>query len=334
MAAEFRPPSAGQTQSPPPGAADTPMQEPMSEPLAATGAEAGGVLAARGRGVDVQDWELLFTAVKQRLQSLDGAERLPGQAPDACVSDCVDALDQLQLTLRHELERRGRLEQDAEQALGDLQQVRQELDHAHQAARQARVLARRDSLTGLPNRRCFRERLELSLTQLPRALPAATQAGEEAGQETGLAVLFLDLDGFKAINDVLGHAAGDELLKIVALRQARALRSGDLVARWGGDEFACLRTEGLGREALERLARKLFDAVSAPVQLQGRLVQMRPSIGIACWPADGRSAEALLLQADRAMYQAKRLQCGSVFAADLCDSAPSEEGGGGMLGEL
>jgi diguanylate cyclase (GGDEF)-like protein len=326
MAADFRPARAGQTQPQLPGVAEAPRSEPQVAPEV----EAGAALAARGRGgVAVQDWELLFTAVKQRLQSLDAAERLPGQAPDACVSDCVEALDQLQLTLRHELERRALLEQDAQQALGDLQQVRQELDHAHQAARQAQVLARRDSLTGLPNRRYFRERLALSLTQLDRALPSSSQPGKE----TGLAVLFLDLDGFKAINDVLGHAAGDELLKIVALRQARALRSGDLVARWGGDEFACLRTEGLGREALERLARKLFDAVSAPVQLQGQLVQMRPSIGIACWPADGRSAEALLLQADRAMYQAKRMQCGSVFAADLCDSAPSEEGGGGMLGK-
>ncbi|WP_428506690.1 diguanylate cyclase domain-containing protein [Roseateles sp.] len=324
MAANLRPARLGLPQTPPPAAA-----APVSELPAHALLKAGAVLAARGRdGVAVQDWELLFTAVKHRLQSLDGADRPPGQAPDACVADCVEALDQLQQTLRHELERRGRLEQDAEQALGDLQQVRQELDHAHQAARQAQVLARRDSLTGLPNRRCFRERLSLTLRQLDRALPAATQTCKE----TGLAVLFLDLDGFKAINDVLGHAAGDELLKIVALRQARALRSGDLVARWGGDEFACLRTEGLGREALERLARKLFDAVSAPVQLQGQLVQMRPSIGIACWPADGRSAEALLLQADRAMYQAKRLQCGSVFAADLCDSAPSEDGGGGMLG--
>ena len=326
MAADFRPARAGQTQPQAAGAAEAPRSEPQVAPEV----EAGAALAARGRGgVAVQDWELLFTAVKQRLQSLDGAERPAGRAPDACVADCVEALDQLQLTLRHELERRGRLEQDAQQALGDLQQVRRELDHAHQAARQAQVLARRDSLTGLPNRRCFRERLALTLTQLDRALPAIA----EAGNETGLAVLFLDLDGFKAINDVLGHAAGDELLKIVALRQARALRSGDLVARWGGDEFACLRTEGLGRQALELLARKLFDAVSAPVQLQGQRVQMRPSIGIACWPADGRSAAALLLQADRAMYQAKRLQCGSVFAADLCDSAPSEDGGGGMLGK-
>ena len=294
----------------------------------------------RGRsGVAVQDWELLFTAVKQRLQGLEGLAGLdsganpPALFKEACVADCVAALDQLQLTLRHELHRRSQLEQDAQQAHGALQQVRQELDHAHQAARQAQVLARRDSLTGLPNRRCFRERLALALQQLDSALPGAEEAEAGAVAPPGLAVLFLDLDGFKAINDVLGHAAGDELLKIVALRQARALRVGDLVARWGGDEFACLRTEGLDRGALERLALKLYEAVSAPVQLQGQRVQMRPSIGIACWPADGRSADALLLQADRAMYQAKRLQCGSVFATDLCDSAPSEEGDGGMLGK-
>jgi diguanylate cyclase (GGDEF)-like protein len=126
-------------------------------------------------------------------------------------------------------------------------------------------------------------------------------------------VLYLDLDGFKPINDLHGHDAGDELLRIVAARLARSIRAEDMVCRLGGDEFACLLSDPLNRERLGHLACKLFDAVSAPLQLGPLKLTVRPSIGIAVCPTDGATTDALLKCADAAMYRAKRHQSGYAF---------------------
>jgi diguanylate cyclase (GGDEF)-like protein len=106
--------------------------------------------------------------------------------------------------------------------------------------------------------------------------------------------LYLDLDGFKLINDLHGHDAGDELLRIVGARLARVVRSGDMVNRLSGDEFACLLVDMPDREPLRRLACKLFESVSAPLKIGRLKVSMRPSIGIATCPRDGTSADPLL----------------------------------------
>jgi diguanylate cyclase (GGDEF)-like protein/PAS domain S-box-containing protein len=151
-----------------------------------------------------------------------------------------------------------------------------------------------DALTGLPNRTLFHDRLTQVLARARR-------------QGDYLAVLFLDLDQFKVVNDSLGHAAGDRLLIEIAGRLQRAIRESDTVARFGGDEFTFLLL-GVDRgEDAARAARKILDAVSRPLEIDGHLLYVTTSIGISLYPADGEEAEALLSAADIAMYRAKEL---------------------------
>ncbi len=266
--------------------------------------------------IAIEDWDILMGAVKERLRVSVG-ERLAAipetplqDAADqvrASVLECVEALDQLQTTQRLELSRRQRLELDLFDARTALAQARIELAGTQMQERRAHHLARHDNLTLLPNRSFFGERLNQALT-----------ATEHPRQP--LAVLYLDLDGFKPVNDTYGHATGDELLRIVAARLTQTLRAEDMVSRLGGDEFACLLKDLPSEEQLRRLACKLFDAVSAPVQIGPLTLTVRPSIGIAMCPADGATAETLLKNADAAMYRAKRQQTGHAFFAECADA--------------
>lgn len=157
---------------------------------------------------------------------------------------------------------------------------------AHQASH--------DSLTGLPNRAFFEGRLSRSVRNAAR-------------QQDHLAVLFLDSDHFKQINDTLGHAVGDEVLISVAERVRAQLREQDLVARLGGDEFAVLLTPLHTRKDAEHIAEKIVASMELPVQLDsGRSVSTSLSVGIAYYPDDGADPASLLNAADAAMYQAKR----------------------------
>jgi diguanylate cyclase (GGDEF)-like protein/PAS domain S-box-containing protein len=153
-------------------------------------------------------------------------------------------------------------------------------------------IANQDPLTGLPNRTWLIEHLR-SLVQ--GAAPATFQFG----------VLFVDFDGFKRINDTIGHALGDELLRAAALRLRQTLRAQDHVARMGGDEFAILMSPILNRAEVERLARRLVDVFALPFALSTREVRIGISIGISLFPADAQGAEQLLRAADIAMYEAK-----------------------------
>ncbi len=168
--------------------------------------------------------------------------------------------------------------------------------------RQARE-ARRDPLTGLPNRSVFFERLA-----------EATRRARAGG--TRLAVLFMDLDGFKHVNDTLGHDVGDELLRAVAGRLAGAVRRSDVVARLGGDEFAVL-VERMGSvESIETMADHLCGALAAPISVRGRMVAVRASIGIALGPHPSDDPQLLLRDADVAMYRAKADRPGSHVVFD------------------
>ena len=156
---------------------------------------------------------------------------------------------------------------------------------------QLRQLAFHDSLTLLANRNLFRDRVQHALTLAHRS-------------HNSVAVMFLDLDNFKNINDSLGHDAGDRLLQAVAQRIVKTTRSSDTVARLGGDEFAVL-VEGIGSQrGVERLADTLIDTLALPFTLNGIEVRVTASIGVALSSADG-SAETLLSNADIAMYHAK-----------------------------
>ena len=153
--------------------------------------------------------------------------------------------------------------------------------------------AQHDALTGLQNRVSFEERLRHAILHAAR-------------YKRQLAVLSVDLDRFKLINDTLGHAAGDDVLKQLAGRLVDALRETDVVARWGGDEFVIGLMEIAGpRDAVE-VAEKLVDAFRAPFDIAGRPSNVSASIGVSVFPDDGRDLEALLRHADMAMYRAKK----------------------------
>lgn len=171
-----------------------------------------------------------------------------------------------------------------------LNTMAQELKVSH---RRMRHLANYDSLTGLPNRNLFHDRLR-------HALHTADRQGHQIG------LLFLDLDGFKAINDSLGHSLGDEVLKRVASRLRETIRASDTVARLGGDEFTVIAEGQLDRQDVESLALKLLLALGQPYRIQEHRLQLSASVGITLYPSDGNTPEVLLRNADAAMYLAKR----------------------------
>ncbi len=168
-------------------------------------------------------------------------------------------------------------------------------------------MARHDALTGLPNRLLFRDRLDQAIAWL--------------GRGEGFALACLDLDHFKTVNDTLGHGAGDQLLKAVAERLLCCLREVDTVARLGGDEFALI-LPGLtdGNEA-QALARRLIEAISRPYTLQGHLVTIGMSVGVALAPRDGSAPDPLMIHADLALYEAKAAGRGTVAVFEQALSA-------------
>ena len=174
------------------------------------------------------------------------------------------------------------------------------------AEQRVHFLAHHDALTGLPNRTLFKDRLEQAIAQAARA-------------ERKVAVLMLDLDRFKHINDNLGHSAGDQLLIEVAARLRRCARASDTVARLGGDEFAVVQPFVTGTDQASALARRALEALSEPVRIEGQPVHTGASIGVTMFPDDSHDIDGLLKNADLALYRAKALAGGriSFYASDL-----------------
>jgi diguanylate cyclase (GGDEF)-like protein len=167
-------------------------------------------------------------------------------------------------------------------------------------------MAHHDALSGLPNRILFRDRLEQEMRRLE------CQGG-------WLAVLCLDLDNFKNVNDTLGHPAGDLLLQVVAQRLRGCVRDGEMVARLSGDEFAVLQPTSDQPLAAQALAERLVRALSAPYDIDGHRVMISASVGAALAPADGHDADDLLKKADVALYRAKAdgRSCSRFFAPEM-----------------
>ena len=180
------------------------------------------------------------------------------------------------------------------------------------AQEQMEYQAYHDALTGLPNRLLFRDRIEIALAHARR-------------HRTAAAVMFLDLDQFKLVNDSLGHTVGDVLLQEVATRLVLAIRADDTVARMGGDEFTVLLTDVKDPGASAVVAQKLLDAISQPMVIEGHELYITTSIGIARSPEDGSDAEMLLKRADGAMYRAKEAGRNNFqFAATASQETVSE----------
>jgi diguanylate cyclase (GGDEF)-like protein/PAS domain S-box-containing protein len=167
-----------------------------------------------------------------------------------------------------------------------------DITNRKQQEAQIEYLAYHDALTGLPNRRLLSDRLAMAISQTDR-------------EENSLALLFIDLDRFKNINDSLGHHMGDELLRQVGTRLVASVRAGDTVSRLGGDEFVVLCPSCGGAKDVSSMCEALIHKMSAPYRVESQELHITPSIGIALFPDDGEDVNTLIKNADAAMYQAK-----------------------------
>lgn len=250
------------------------------------------------------------------------------------VEECADELSSVNAGLKRELEE-GELSPGVESALEKSEAVENKVQDASDAlarvntalkeevrerhvvdeqlatvtrqANEARHASLHDPLTGLPNRALFNDRLE-------HGLASAARNG------LSFAVMFLDLDEFKMINDVHGHDAGDRVLQMVAGRLKETTREDDTVCRHGGDEFLYILMKIESERDIAVVVEKIIQSVQAPCAIRAHDAEIslciRPSIGIAIFPKDGATADALLDVADKAMYRAKSSKCGYAFVVD------------------
>lgn len=191
---------------------------------------------------------------------------------------------------------------ELEQEVKERQVLEHQLAAAQEQEASARQAAFHDALTGLPNRVLFNDRLEHGLAQAHR-------------HERGLALMFVDLNDFKAINDTYGHAVGDEVLRVISARLKDNTRDDDTVSRHGGDEFLYLLMEVSEQSDIAQIAQKLITTIQTPCALSVGTLVIHASIGISIFPRDGTTADTLLVSADKAMYQAKREKLGYLFAS-------------------
>ena len=211
------------------------------------------------------------------------------------VAKAADDLHQVNTELAKEVAERIVIETELSDVKDDLADVREELSESIAKEEKSRNIAIHDALTGLPNRVLFEEHLDHGLIQAKR-------------HGWKLAVLFIDIDNFKNINDSHGHDLGDKVLLTVADRLQSATRSEDTVSRWGGDEFVCLLLEVKQEADVARLAELMVKRISETFEFKGVVLSIRVSIGIAIYPADGETADILFKNADTAMYKAKGTQ--------------------------
>jgi diguanylate cyclase (GGDEF)-like protein/PAS domain S-box-containing protein len=191
--------------------------------------------------------------------------------------------------------------------------VQQDISEKRRLEEEIHYLAYHDALTELPNRMLFQDRVQQEITHAKRG-------------KTQFAVLFIDLDGFKAVNDTRGHAAGDKLLQIVATRLISCVREGDTVARLGGDEFTILLRGAAAGEGLRRVLHKIIKSVSLPCELGEFRANVTASVGVSLYPSDATGVEKLLIHADEAMYLAKQAgkNCYVIYGEDKNDNASME----------
>ena len=160
------------------------------------------------------------------------------------------------------------------------------------AEEQIAYMASHDEVTGLPNRSLFLDRLDVSLRQSAR-------------EKSRIAVLFIDLDGFKAVNDRMGHDAGDMILHQVAVRLVARVRASDTVARYGGDEFTVILNQVSNAQDVGRVAESIVDELTRPFTVKRETVMIGASVGVAVYPDNAETADALIRLADKAMYEVK-----------------------------
>src|SRR5690606_36267569 len=276
---------------------------------------ASEVLKSMGEAVAVADLEFRFVSVNPAFSRMTGYEEDEVRGQPTALLDSPQHSPEYYQRVRESVEQTGHWQgemwqrrKDGEEFLGwiELSEVRDahgvrthfvavvgDITDKKRAEQELRYLANYDTLTGLPNRTLLAERLARAVVRARR-------------QDTRVAVLFLDLDRFKDVNDSMGHAAGARILKAAAARLLTPVRETDTVARLGGDEFTVVLEDITDVETAEEVARKLIMAFGEPLDLDGRGdVVISPSIGISLYPDHGLVPTDLLKFADTAMYQAK-----------------------------
>jgi diguanylate cyclase (GGDEF)-like protein len=213
------------------------------------------------------------------------------------VLQCAEDLATVNDALAEEIDERKNLEHQLSESAAALSESKVQ-------ERKSRHLALHDAVTGLANVTLFKDRLRNGLAQAKR-------------HGWRLAVMFIDLDEFKGVNDSHGHDVGDRVLQMVAQRIQTLVRAGDTVSRRGGDEFLFLMLEATDENSAANLAAKIIDNVAQPCEVEGLKLTVKPSIGIALYPEDGRSGQELLKNADIAMYAAKQQKSGCALFSQV-----------------
>lgn len=223
------------------------------------------------------------------------------------VQECASELHEVNHVLGEQIEDQEKLNHELEMIRGQLSATQttlaiteDNLTVAHEVAEDAKQRSLRDFATGIPNRELFNDRLEQAVVLAKR-------------NNWDLAVMFIDLDRFKLINDTHGHAVGDLVLKAVAQRLEEQVRTGDTVGRYGGDEFLYLLVNPQGKENIMRIAEDVFSYVSHTMVVDDLVLTITPSIGISVYPADGETSQKLVANADTAMYKAKKSKAEFMF---------------------
>ena len=239
-----------------------------------------------------EDLSSVNTVLKQELVDRDSLPEVghaiqKSETVEIKVQDAAEELSNVNKALESEVKERHLLEHQLAAA------VKQE-----QAARHASF---HDPLTGLPNRVLFNDRLEHALAQAKR-------------HDWTMAVMFMDLNGFKGINDTYGHDIGDCVLRIVSERLKENTRDDDTVSRHGGDEFLYLLMEVENEEDIASIAQNILNVIQVPCDVGGHHLIISASIGISIFPKDGTIADTLVKRADKAMYHAKQTKSGYAFA--------------------
>lgn len=230
-------------------------------------------------------------------EELSNRNRLPG------VEMALEKSEAVENKVQKASEKLSRVNQSLEKEVQERHLMEQQLAKVMVQQKHALHASLHDALTGLPNRILFNDRLQHGMEQAIR-------------HGWTLAVMFLDLDKFKTINDAYGHAAGDAVLLTIANRLTDTTRTDDTISRHGGDEFLYLLMEISDDRDAAIVAKKIIQAVQMPCDVGGNELQVGTSIGISIFPKDGTTVEALITSADAAMYRAKQNRSGYAFASD------------------
>jgi diguanylate cyclase (GGDEF)-like protein len=225
---------------------------------------------------------------------------LTSTAVESKVQECADDLQEVTETLAEGIDDLAQTEIALTESRAVLADTQAALAISQEEERKARRRALHDSMTGLPNRDLFDDRLSNAISLAQR-------------HDWTLAVMFVDLDGFKEINDKYGHAAGDSVLKEVARRLSLRSRDEDTACRNGGDEFLYLLVDPQGKKNIERIAALVSANIAQPIAVGTLNLVVNASIGVAVYPADGATGDELITSADTAMYRAKKHGGSCVF---------------------